>query len=98
LTALKLKVEPLSLRTDCGESANPIVDCHPDKPCLFDIDRDPCERTNLAGSHPDQVKKLLQIYEQYNRQYSKPANQPRDPEADPQKHGGWWVPWKDHAN
>lgn len=88
----------LELRVKCANPAHP-TPCNGTSTdlndlCLFDLSVDPCEQNNIAAKHPDVVKKLYGLYEQYNQQYAKPANQPWDPKANPIYHHGFWSPWK----
>ena len=58
-------------------------------PCLYDIDKDPCEFNNLAVSH------LLERLAFCNGTAVPPRNLPPDPNGFPIQHGGVWVPWVD---
>ena len=64
-------------------------------PCLFNIEVDPCEYTNLADKEPDIVKALLERLEAYRETMVPPRYKPTDHAANPHFHGGLWVPWKD---
>ncbi|XP_077994395.1 arylsulfatase J-like [Glandiceps talaboti] len=81
---------------DCGKKpGHAMENCKPEeKPCLFDIDNDPCEYNNLANKYPDIVEGLLSRLQAYNATAVPPLNTDIDPEANPAKHNGAWVPWK----
>ena len=64
-------------------------------PCLYDIDKDPCEFNNLADDMPDAVSHLLERLAFYNDTAVPPRNLPPDPKGFPIQHGGLWVPWVD---
>ncbi|KAH7646288.1 arylsulfatase b-like protein [Dermatophagoides farinae] len=92
-----IKFEPITVQIDCQRDKNPIIKCQSKKGmCLFDIEQDPCELTNLAEKKSDLLKTIhKKIYEHYNVQYTKPVNKPFDPHANPALHGGFWKPWLD---
>ncbi|XP_059059474.1 arylsulfatase J [Achroia grisella] len=52
-------------------------------PCLFNIDEDPCEYTNLADKHPEVLQRLLKELSQFNSTAVPPNNKPLDPSGDP---------------
>ncbi|XP_027030874.1 arylsulfatase I [Tachysurus fulvidraco] len=60
---------------------------------LFNISADPFERRDLTQARPEVVKLLLSRIAEYNRTAVPPRNPPDDPLADPQLHGGVWMPW-----
>ena len=64
------------LEVDCG--AHPpteAVKCLPlNGPCLFDVEKDPCEYDNLADKLPDVVLELLDLLTEYNRTAIPPLN------------------------
>ncbi|XP_070560404.1 arylsulfatase B-like [Ptychodera flava] len=88
------------LKIDCGpKPENASTNCKPaEKPCLYDISKDPCEFTNLADKLPDVLEKLLSILDAYNATSVEPMNPALDPAADPAKHNGAWVPWVNPAS
>lgn len=73
--------------------------CNPiEEPCLFDIENDPCETTNLAKEFPEIVRKL-QAKLNYYGSIAKPIrNKPGDPRSDPANFGGIWTWWYDELN
>lgn len=62
-------------------------------PCLFHIPTDPCEFHNLAAEKPDIVQKLMSRLHHYIKTMVPPANKPEDPDGNPNRHNGLWVPW-----
>uniref|UniRef100_UPI003AB0C4A5 arylsulfatase I-like n=1 Tax=Centroberyx gerrardi TaxID=166262 RepID=UPI003AB0C4A5 len=60
---------------------------------LFNITADPYERWDLAERRPDVVQRLLGRLAFYNRTAVPVYFPPDDPRADPDRHGGAWVPW-----
>lgn len=60
---------------------------------LFNISADPFERRDMTQARPEVVKLLLSRIAEYNRTAVPPRNPPDDPMADPQLHGGVWMPW-----
>ncbi|XP_011179349.2 arylsulfatase B [Zeugodacus cucurbitae] len=64
------------------------------EPCFFDIEKDPCERYNLAKLYPLQVQLLAQEVEQFRQGAVVSAqNTFSDPRCDPALHGGVWTWW-----
>ena len=84
--------------------ATSFVHCGPNKPytitscdikhCLFDLQQDPCEYNDLSTQYPSIVKKLKKKIKEYRRGMVKQRNKKRQEEADPDRHGGVWGPWK----
>ncbi|XP_077994914.1 arylsulfatase I-like [Glandiceps talaboti] len=83
------------LTIDCGpKPVNASENCKPaEKPCLFDIERDPCEYVNLADKYPDVLQMLLSKLQSYNSTAVPPMHPGLDPAANPAIHNGAWVPW-----
>ena len=80
------KGQPPAKPAECTKDAGP---------CLFNIQDDPCEYTNLADKEPDTLKTMLSLLEKYKKTMVAPRQQPGDPAADPRNHGGLWTAWKD---
>ncbi|XP_077989285.1 arylsulfatase B-like [Glandiceps talaboti] len=82
---------------DCGQKpVHAFENCKPiEKPCLFDISKDPCEFNNLADTYPDILKQLLSVLDKYIATAVEPMFPNNDPAADPIKHNGAWVSWVD---
>uniref|UniRef100_A0A667ZS25 Sulfatase N-terminal domain-containing protein n=1 Tax=Myripristis murdjan TaxID=586833 RepID=A0A667ZS25_9TELE len=62
---------------------------------LFNITDDPYERWDLAERRPDVVQRLLARLAFYNQTAVPVYFPPDDPRANPDRHGGAWVPWVD---
>nr|XP_023685143.1 arylsulfatase I [Paramormyrops kingsleyae] len=60
---------------------------------LFNITGDPYERYDLSSRRPDVVKQLLLRLAYYNRTAIPVRYPAEDPRANPELHGGAWVPW-----
>lgn len=76
-----------------GSTCNPL-----NKPCLFNIDTDPCERNNLADSHPN----LMTYFEELVAlEQWKAAPTARvtfsDPLANPVLHNNTWSWWTEDS-
>lgn len=86
-------------------SKNPVVDCRERwltnnfvarrPPYLFDLERDPCELNNLAGSKRITLFLMMLKLAAYNATAVPPRFLPEDPRAYPEYHGGVWSPWLD---
>ena len=60
---------------------------------LFNIRKDPTERNDLAAEMPHKVIELLKRMAYYDST-SVPCVSPKaDPEANPERHGGFWQPY-----
>ena len=83
------------VKVDCGlKPANASSNCDPRvSPCLFHIPSDPCEYNNIAALNKDIVNEMLVRLFQYSVKMVPPLNTPVDPNGNPNKHGGVWVPW-----
>ncbi|XP_055333770.1 arylsulfatase B-like [Paramacrobiotus metropolitanus] len=88
-----------SLTVNCTPPVDPSVktSCQPltGAPCLFDIEKDPCEYENLADIMPRKLEELMKKLRWYNTTVVPPRNLPHDPAAKPQYHNYIWSPWKD---
>ncbi|CRK98409.1 CLUMA_CG011767, isoform A [Clunio marinus] len=77
-------------KTDCNENRNPINTCEPlVSPCLFNIERDPCERHNLADEKSNMVEKFIQRMVEIDENAA-PTRRTfvDDPASDPANFGG----------
>ncbi|KAL9973469.1 hypothetical protein ACROYT_G019934 [Oculina patagonica] len=80
----------------CGKPPSSPPQCTPELgPCLFDVEKDPCEYVNQAKNEPAIVDSMLQWLDEYRKTMVPPRNKPADPNANPDKHGGVWIPWMD---
>lgn len=87
----------VSTRIQCTPNpASHSTDCAPDSaPCLFDIERDPCEMENIADHEPQVVKVLLKRLAEYAETASSVGREQRDPRSWPPLHGYAWSCWQD---
>jgi hypothetical protein len=94
--------EMLQRRAECTLNCTVPTDSSPcdpmtsTKPCLFDLETDPCERNNLADSHPEVLLEMLDLVKKYEATLVPQLNKPADVEgADPRKFNNTWNPWID---
>ncbi|XP_069692179.1 arylsulfatase B-like isoform X1 [Periplaneta americana] len=94
--------EILEMRLEATVSCPELSDetaCNPisnSEPCLFDLVEDPCEKNNVASSHPDVVQTMMEMLSKY--QESLVPQEQVDPDidgSDPAKYNNTWSPWKD---
>lgn len=64
-------------------------------PCLFDIEKDPCEYNNLAGKIPGVVQDLLDLLNWYNSTAVPPINTPPDSLSNPKFWNYTFTNWVD---
>nr|XP_024218474.1 arylsulfatase B [Halyomorpha halys] len=81
----------------CGNvrQVNDLVpDCR-SHPCLFNLDRDPCERLDLAPNNTDIVQKMYNTLKVYRLGLLAQSNQPLDlPAANPINFNNTWSSWR----
>ncbi|KAG8183894.1 hypothetical protein JTE90_002463 [Oedothorax gibbosus] len=76
---------------------NALNNCKPARrPCLFNVEEDPCEFYNLADAKPEILTKLLKRLSQYNETAVPPGNKPLDPRSNPKYYNYHWVNWMDY--
>ena len=63
------------------------------RPCLFNIQWDPCEFHNLAEFMPNTLKVLLDRLHYYGSKVRRPHYPSFDQRADPEYNDGIWGPW-----
>ncbi|CAH0383325.1 unnamed protein product [Bemisia tabaci] len=68
-----------------------------EKPCLFNIQQDPCEFHDMADQHPSVVDELKELYESHAARLVKEQDHGFDPAAEPELWEGWWAPWLDSS-
>jgi arylsulfatase B len=76
----------------------PEQSCYKDKPCLFDIDADPLEKTDLGSAHPDVLNELLGDLARYNASQIPDQSYPFDQAACPKPPSNAWMPWKNDTS
>ncbi|XP_014214434.1 arylsulfatase B-like [Copidosoma floridanum] len=62
--------------------------------CLFDIEDDPCETTDLSPRQPEIVKQLEEFIDEYKKVMSPQMNAEIDPCSDPKFFNGVCMPWR----
>lgn len=62
-------------------------------PCLFNIEKDPCEMVNLADRRPVILAILERILMKYRLTVIPPSNVDGDPRADPSLWNNTWTSW-----
>jgi arylsulfatase B len=73
-------------------------DCAPDSTlCLFDIEKDPCERNNIADREPGLVRTMWQRVQELTGTASPTGREERDARSWPPMHGFAWSCWQDEA-
>jgi len=64
-------------------------------PCLFNITADPCEYVDLSDKYPDIYDMMTRRLAWYQKGMVKPRRDTStDPEANPKRHDGSWIPWR----
>ena len=65
-------------------------------PLLFDVRKDPSETTDLAATMPQKLAELQARLAHYNATAVPPCDRLKpEPAADPARHGGAWMPWRE---
>ncbi|XP_017072252.1 arylsulfatase B [Drosophila eugracilis] len=85
-------------RIECPDPATGIKSCMPlEAPCLFDIEADPCELSNLYEEYKNSTifLDLWSRIQQFAKQAHPPNNKPADPECDPRFYHNEWTWWQD---
>lgn len=62
-------------------------------PCLFDINEDPCETTNVAHLLPGVLRSMEFEVKRLKAKALLPRNKPSDPRANPAQFNGTWSSW-----
>ena len=84
------------IKVECGQKPlDASFNCQPEKyPCLYHMPSDPCEFHNIADEDPARLVELLLRLKLYRDTMVPPGVKPIDPNGNPSKHGGAWVPWR----
>lgn len=72
--------------------------CTPNKFCLFDLYRDPCESINVAATHPFILNNLKKQLRNFWTQLVPQLNDPVDLKANPANCNNTWFTWLDQDN
>ncbi|XP_017798532.1 PREDICTED: arylsulfatase B-like [Habropoda laboriosa] len=81
---------------ECNVRAEDRVPCDPMRaPCLFNIEKDPCEMVNLADRRPVIVAILERVLMKYRVTAIPPSNLDGDPRADPSLWNNTWTSWNE---
>ncbi|XP_076664644.1 arylsulfatase I isoform X2 [Andrena cerasifolii] len=98
LTADKVLELRQKAQIKCNVKEKDKVPCDPMRaPCLFNIQKDPCEMVNLAEKRPLILAILERILMRYRLTAIPPSNLGGDPRADPSLWNNTWTSW-DEAN
>ncbi|XP_075728124.1 arylsulfatase B-like isoform X2 [Rhipicephalus microplus] len=88
------KHSPWEVMTECGQPRK--SECKPlEKPCLFDIERDPCEIDNIADDYPHVLRSLENRLQQHKKTMVPPLNKPPTRRSDPRYFDFTWAPYMD---
>ncbi|KAH8030610.1 hypothetical protein HPB51_010441 [Rhipicephalus microplus] len=88
------KHSPWQVMTECGQPRK--SECKPlEKPCLFDIERDPCEIDNIADDYPHVLRSLENRLQQHKKTMVPPLNKPPTRRSDPRYFDFTWAPYMD---
>ncbi|XP_052844509.1 arylsulfatase B isoform X2 [Drosophila gunungcola] len=85
-------------RVECPVPATGIKPCMPlEAPCLFDIEADPCEQSNLYEEYRNTTifQDLWQRIQQFAKDAHPPNNKPSDPDCNPRFYHNEWTWWQD---
>ncbi|CAK9825521.1 Arylsulfatase B [Anthophora retusa] len=81
---------------ECNVKAEDRVSCDPMRaPCLFNIEKDPCEMMNLADRRPVILAILERTLMKYRVTVIPPSNLDGDPTADPSLWNNTWTSWNE---
>jgi len=78
---------------DTGQHSIPDPDPKSKNIWLFDISKDPTEKTDLFDSHRDIAVDMLNKLAEYQATAVPARNPPDDPRCSPKYHNGFWGPW-----
>lgn len=93
LSVNEIKILRRNSTTKC-DNFTAVTKCNPlESPCLFNIINDPCEKNNLAETHPEKVKFLLSRLSHHITEMQPTRRKPSDPKSDPKFHNLTWSWW-----
>ncbi|KAJ9574805.1 hypothetical protein L9F63_008030 [Diploptera punctata] len=82
-----IKCPPQNNPTPCDTFTN-------DRPCIFNIAEDPCERNDLSLQRPDILNRMKELLEEYRESLVPDSYPPYIPaQANPRKFNNTWEPW-----
>lgn len=94
LTANKILHLRQKATISCNEKDNHIVPCQSSqKPCLFNIINDPCERKNVADDFPDILQKMIKLKDSLIAVAVPSRRKSGDKRCDPANFNGTWSWW-----
>ncbi|XP_017760255.1 PREDICTED: arylsulfatase B-like [Eufriesea mexicana] len=94
LTAENISELRKKAQIKCNVKEKDRISCDPMKaPCLFNIEKDPCEMVNLADRRPVILAILERILMKYRLTVIPPSNLDGDPRADPSLWNNTWTSW-----
>ncbi|XP_053973145.1 arylsulfatase B-like [Hylaeus volcanicus] len=94
LTAEEITKLRRSAQIKCNVHQKDEVACNPMRaPCLFNINKDPCEMVNLAEKRPVILAILERILLKYRVTTIPPSNLDGDPRANPALWNNTWTSW-----
>ncbi|XP_012523879.1 arylsulfatase B [Monomorium pharaonis] len=91
LTASKVKALRKRAMIVCKNVTN--VSSCTNRTCLFNINKDPCEITDLSSEHPKVVERLSVFIDSYKSVLMKETNTLVDPAGFPFHFNNTWMPW-----
>ncbi|EFA05056.1 arylsulfatase B precursor [Tribolium castaneum] len=76
-----------------NDSFRPPLNCS--QPCLFDLENDPCETTNIIEENPEIAERLLRRIADFFEVLVPQGDSTIDPNANPQRYNNTWCTWLD---
>lgn len=98
-TLTSVKLDKIRSRLSIKCPSRTVIACNPlEKPCLFNIETDPCERINLADNYPNIMAYFdgLVAFEKWKAVPSARVPFP-DPLANPAFHNNTWTWWREDS-
>ncbi|XP_032687353.1 arylsulfatase B-like [Odontomachus brunneus] len=98
LTSQKILELRQEAKVYCNVTEAEKIQCHAwSTPCLFDLERDPCEMINIIEQKPSVAEGLQQALDRHKLTMVPPNNKFFiDPRANPHKWNNTWDCWLDH--